>query len=175
MYIWPWNIWMRYLTLKYLKEIFELEIVKKLPKLRFFGHFLDFASLVYFDFTLNDRWVWCLVVFFQFTSPVNVFLLLLLLFINKTLFMPLKLIQLFFCTWYRQGSFFIRSIYKGYLAHILASTLKSFPLKNFLYFFLNKLDLKKFLIVSGNGNFLHFRKGIFRTLAYLELETYSES
>ena len=46
---------MRYLTLKYLKEIFDLEIVKKLPKLRFFGRFLDFASLVYFDFTLNDR------------------------------------------------------------------------------------------------------------------------
>ena len=28
--------------------------------------------------------------------------------------------------------------------------------------------------ISGNGTFLYFRKGIFRTLAYLEPETYSE-
>ena len=27
---------------------------------------------------------------------------------------------------------------------------------------------------SGNGTFLYFGKGIFRTLAYLELEAYSE-
>ena len=33
---------------------------------------------------------------------------------------------------------------------------------------------KKFFYISGNGTFLYFRKGIFRTLAYLELEVYSE-
>ena len=37
-------------------ETFDLKIVKKLPKLRFFGHFLDFASLVCLDFAHNDRW-----------------------------------------------------------------------------------------------------------------------
>ena len=40
-----------------------------------FGHFLDFASLVFLDFAHNDRWAWCLVVFLQFAGPVNVFLL----------------------------------------------------------------------------------------------------
>ena len=37
-------------------ETFDLKIVKKLPKLRFFGYFLDFASLVCLDFAHNDRW-----------------------------------------------------------------------------------------------------------------------
>ena len=40
-----------------------------------FGHFLDFASLVFFDFAHNNRWAWCLVAFLQFTGPVNAFLL----------------------------------------------------------------------------------------------------
>ena len=39
-----------------------------------FGHFLDFALLVFLDFAHNDRWAWCLVVFLQFAGPVNVFL-----------------------------------------------------------------------------------------------------
>ena len=34
-------------------EMFDLKLVKKLPKLRFFGHLLDFASLVFLDFTPN--------------------------------------------------------------------------------------------------------------------------
>ena len=59
---------------------------------------------------------------------------------------------------------------------------QNFSLKNFLYFSLKKPALKKFLITSqkklflfsGNGTFLYFRKGIFRTLAYLQLEAYSE-
>ena len=29
--------------------------------------------------------------------------------------------------------------------------------------------------VSGNGTFLYFKKGLLRTLRYLELEAYSES
>ena len=40
------------------------------------GHFLDFASLVFLGFAHNDRWAWCLVVFLQFAGPVNVFLFL---------------------------------------------------------------------------------------------------
>ena len=33
---------------------------------------------------------------------------------------------------------------------------------------------EKIRYISGNGTFLYFGKGIFRTLAYLELERYSE-
>ena len=55
-------------------EIFDLGIVKTLPKLSFFYHFLNFASFVFFDFAYNDRWAWCLLIFLQFASPVNVFL-----------------------------------------------------------------------------------------------------
>ena len=35
-------------------------------------------------------------------------------------------------------------------------------------------NLKKLFILSGNRTFLYFRKGIFRTLTYLEPEAYSE-
>ena len=56
-------------------EMFDLEIVKKIAQIKVFGHFLDFASLVFLDFTHNDRWAWCLVVFLHFAGPVNVFLL----------------------------------------------------------------------------------------------------
>ena len=45
---------------------------------------------------------------------------------------------------------------------------QDFPVKNLLYFFLEKLDLKTFLIFSGNGTFLYFSKGIFKTLVYSE-------
>ena len=41
-----------------------------------FGHFLNFAWLVFLDFAHNGRWAWCLVVFLQFAGTVNVFLLL---------------------------------------------------------------------------------------------------
>ena len=51
---------------------------------------------------------------------------------------------------------------------------KFFPKKISYIFFLNKPDLNKFLIFSRNETFLYFGKGIFRTLAYLDLETYSE-
>ena len=37
-------------------EIFEFEIVKKIAQIEFFGHFFDFASLVFLDFACNDRW-----------------------------------------------------------------------------------------------------------------------
>ena len=60
----------------------------------------------------------------------------------------------------------------SYLAHFLASALNIFLWKSFLYFFLKKPDLKKFLILSGNGTFLYFGRGLFRTQAYLELEAY---
>ena len=46
---------------------------QKIAQIEVFGHFLDFASLVFLDFAHNDRWAWCLVVFLQFTGPVNVF------------------------------------------------------------------------------------------------------
>ena len=48
---------------------------QKIAQIEVFGHFLDFASLVFFDFPDNDRWTWCLVVFLQFAGPVNLFLL----------------------------------------------------------------------------------------------------
>ena len=47
---------------------------QKIAQIEVFGHFLDFASLVFLDFGHNDRWAWCLVVFLQFSGPVNVFL-----------------------------------------------------------------------------------------------------
>ena len=59
-------IW-RYLTSKPLKKNVQTGV---------FGHFLDFASLVFLNFIHNDRWAWCLVVFLQFAGPANVFLLL---------------------------------------------------------------------------------------------------
>ena len=58
-------IW-RYLTAK----------SSKIALIEVFGHFLDFASLVFPDFAHNDRWAWCLVVFLQIAGPVNVFLFL---------------------------------------------------------------------------------------------------
>ena len=48
---------------------------QKIAQTEVFGHFLDFASLVFLDLAHNDRWAWCLVVFLQFASPVSVFLL----------------------------------------------------------------------------------------------------
>ena len=55
-------------------EIFDLEIVKKTAQIEVFGHFLDFASLVFLDFADNNRWAWFQVVFLQFVGPVNLFL-----------------------------------------------------------------------------------------------------
>ena len=55
-------IW-RYLTSKSSKNS-QIEV---------FGNFLDVESLVFFNFALNDRWAWCLVVFVQFAGTVNVF------------------------------------------------------------------------------------------------------
>ena len=47
---------------------------KKLPKLSFFSHFLDFILSILLDFAHNDRWAWCLFIFLQFTGPVKAFL-----------------------------------------------------------------------------------------------------
>ena len=72
--IWP-SIWM--------KPIFQKNVQfgdiclwnrQKIAQIDVFGHFVDFASLVFLDFAHNDRWAWCLVVFLQFAGPVNVFL-----------------------------------------------------------------------------------------------------
>ena len=57
-------IW-RYLISKSSKKVAQIEVL---------GHFLDFESLVFLDFPHNDKWAWYLVVFLQFTGPVNVFL-----------------------------------------------------------------------------------------------------
>ena len=43
---------------------------QKITQIVVFGHFLDFASLVFFGFAHNDRWAWCLVVFLH-NSPVQ--------------------------------------------------------------------------------------------------------
>ena len=56
-------IWI-YLTSKMSKKISQIEV---------FGHFLDFPTLVFLDFAYNDRWAWYLLVFLQFTGPVNGF------------------------------------------------------------------------------------------------------
>ena len=49
---------------------------QKMAQIEVFGHFLGFVLLVFHDFAHNDRWTWCLVVFLQFSGPVNVFLFL---------------------------------------------------------------------------------------------------
>ena len=36
-------------------EIFDLEIVQIFAQIEVFGHFFDFASLVFLDFAHNDR------------------------------------------------------------------------------------------------------------------------
>ena len=51
-----------------------LRNLQKITQIEVFGHFLDFASLVFLDFAHNDRWAWCLVAFVQFAGPVNVLL-----------------------------------------------------------------------------------------------------
>ena len=43
-----------------------------------------------------------------------------------------------------------------------------------MFYIFRKQNPEKIRYVSGNGTFLCFRKGIFRSLAYLELEAYSE-
>ena len=43
----------------------SLKICPKIAQIEVFGHFLDFALLVFLDFAHNDRWAWCLVVFLQ--------------------------------------------------------------------------------------------------------------
>ena len=58
-----------------LNETYFSVIFQKIAQIEVFGHFLDFASLVFLDFAHNDRWAWCLAVFLQFAGPVNVFLL----------------------------------------------------------------------------------------------------
>ena len=55
-------------------EIFGLEIVKNLSKLRFWGIFSNLHHHVFLDFAHDDSWAWCLVVFSQFAGPVNLFL-----------------------------------------------------------------------------------------------------
>ena len=66
--------WQQFFRKYCILEIFDFEIVKKIAQIEVFGHFLDFASLVFLDFAHNDRWTWCLVVFLQFAGPVNAFL-----------------------------------------------------------------------------------------------------
>ena len=61
------------------KFAFSRYLISKLwniAQIEVFGYFLHFTSLVFLDFAHNDRWAWSLVVFVQFTGPVNVFLLL---------------------------------------------------------------------------------------------------
>ena len=59
-----------------MKKVFNLEIFAKTPpkiaQIEVFGHFLDFALLVFLDFAHNNRWARCVVVFLQFAGPVNV-------------------------------------------------------------------------------------------------------
>ena len=49
--------------------------IRKIAQIEVFDHLLNFASLVFLDFS-HDRWAWCLVVFLQFVGPVNLFLFL---------------------------------------------------------------------------------------------------
>ena len=67
------DFWKKLLIWRY--SLNPLEICSKIAQVEVVGHFLDFASLVFHDFTHYDRWAWCLVIFLQFASPVNVFLL----------------------------------------------------------------------------------------------------
>ena len=47
---------------------------QEVAQIEVFGHFLNFASLVFLDFAHNGRWAWCVVVFLKFVGPVSVFL-----------------------------------------------------------------------------------------------------
>ena len=47
---------------------------QQITQIDVFGHFMDFASLVFLYFARNDRWSWCLVVFLQFAVQINVIL-----------------------------------------------------------------------------------------------------
>ena len=66
---------------------------QKIAQIEVFGHFLDFAPLVFLDFAHTDRRAWCLVVFLQFSGPVNVFL-----FFNELIlflvFTPTKIVRI---------------------------------------------------------------------------------
>ena len=66
---------------------------QKSAQIEVFGHFLDFASLVFVDFAHNDSWTWCLVVFLQFTGPDNVFLFLITRFSEDTLALYANLVD----------------------------------------------------------------------------------
>ena len=46
--------------------------------------------------------------------------------------------------------------------------------KESFYYILGNRNLEKIIYISGNGTFLYFGKGIFRTLEYLELQAYSD-
>ena len=41
---------------------------QKFAQIEVFGHFLNFALLVFLHFAHNDRWAWCLFVFLQFAG-----------------------------------------------------------------------------------------------------------
>ena len=73
-------------------EYLTSKLSKKCPNWGF-GHFLDFASLVFVDFAHNDSWTWCLVVFLQFTGPDNVFLFLITRFSEDTLALYANLVD----------------------------------------------------------------------------------
>ena len=68
------------------------------------------------------------------------------------------------------------NILSSYLAHFLSSALKKFSLKKFLIFFPKKNCSENLSYIysekppkfSGNGTFLCFKKGLFRTLTYSE-------
>ena len=81
--VWP-EVSTRYDLQFEMKRIFQKKLgfrdiwprnLQKIAQIEVFVHFLDFALLVFIDFPHNDTWAWCLVVFLQFVSPVNVFLL----------------------------------------------------------------------------------------------------
>ena len=71
---------------------------QKIAQIEVFGHFLDFATLVFLDSAHNDRWV-CLVVFLQSVDPANVFLFILeinfilLLLMNTEIIEKIKYIE----------------------------------------------------------------------------------
>ena len=78
-----WNLFFRKICNL---EIFNLEIVQNCPSWGFWP-FSRFCTISFLDFGHNDWCAWYLVVFLQFTGPVNVFLL----FFNMANLLQIKL------------------------------------------------------------------------------------
>ena len=144
-----WNsIWMKSICQKKL-ELGDIwpQTRLKIAQIEVFGHFLDFAPLVFLDFANTDRRAWCLVVFLQFSGPVNVFL-----FFNELIlflvFTPTKIVRIasaaLFMVIHFRDTIFTTFYFKTF---IFCSAVKAY-IFDFWYLLLNFLQTITFYINS---------------------------